>query len=133
MKISKHARQLSRQLFRGSFVDGRLDHATVASLVQSLITNKPRDYVSVLQEFKRYLRLELERRQAIIETAVELDEKSQRQVRDQLTARYGDDIETIFKLNSDLIGGIRIKLGSDVWDGSVRGRLQRLEEEFTRP
>ncbi len=133
MKVSKPARQFARQLFRGSFTDGRLDHAKVASLVQSLASNKPRNYVAVLEEYKRYLRLEFERRQAVIETATELDDESCRQIREQLEARYGADIETIFRLNPELIGGIRIKLGSDVWDGSVRGRLQLLEEEFNRP
>ncbi len=133
MKTSKHARQMARQMFRASFTDGRLDHARVASLVQAVIANKPRDYVGVLEEYRRFLKLECERRQAIIETAIELDDESCRMIRKHLEQRYGNDIETVFRLNPELIGGMRIKLGSDVWDGSVRGRLQRLEEEFKRP
>ncbi len=133
MKTSKHARQMARQLFRGSFVNGRLDQARVASLIQAVIANKPRDYVAVLEEYRRYLKLEFERRQAIIETATELDDDCCRMIRAQLEQRYGKDIETVFRLNPELIGGMRIKLGSDVWDGSVRGRLQRLEEEFKQP
>jgi len=36
-----------------------------------------------------------------------------------------------FNVNPDLIGGVRIQVGSDVYDGSVRSRLQRIGESFS--
>jgi len=49
-----------------------------------------------------------------------------------LKAKYGSDLATDFKINPDLLGGLRIKIGSDVWDGSVRNRLTRLGEELAQ-
>jgi F-type H+-transporting ATPase subunit delta len=48
-----------------------------------------------------------------------------------LAVRYGAELVTEFRVNPDLIGGLRVKIGDDVWDGSVRGRLNRLEQELT--
>ncbi len=47
-----------------------------------------------------------------------------------LRSKYGDGLTTDFRVNPNLIGGLRIRVGSDVWDGSVRGRLDRLEQEL---
>ena len=73
MKINKEIRRLSRQMLRASFTDGQLDPGRITSLVDSLITRKPRHYVDVLKNYRRLLRLELEKRQARIETASEVD------------------------------------------------------------
>ena len=39
---------------------------------------------------------------------------------------YGRGLETSFGENPELIGGLRIKVGSDVYDGTVRARLAAL-------
>ena len=44
-----------------------------------------------------------------------------------LARRYGPAIETTFRENPALIAGLRVKVGSDVYDGSVRARLDTLE------
>jgi F-type H+-transporting ATPase subunit delta len=33
-------------------------------------------------------------------------------------------------VNPQLLGGMRIQVGSDVWDGTVRGRLERLQQQL---
>ena len=40
---------------------------------------------------------------------------------------YGHGLDTSFEINPALIGGMRIRVGSDVYDGSVRARLAALE------
>jgi hypothetical protein len=73
MKINKEIRRLSRAMLRASFTDGQLDPGRIASLVDSLIARKPRHYVEILKNYRRLLRLELEKRQAKIETASEVE------------------------------------------------------------
>ena len=130
MKITKEARKLSRQLFRLSLTDNRIDRAKVSSLVQSILTEKPRHYLGGLEAFQRLLRLELDKRHATIESAAPLSEQTSSAVVTNLKQKYGDDLTTEFRVNPELIGGMRIKVGSDVWDGSVRQRLARLQEQF---
>ena len=126
MKVPKEARKLARSLFRASLTDGRLDPARVQVTLQAVAANPPRQAVSVLQEYQRLTRLELERRHAVIETAVPLDADETRRLIADMKARFGDDITHEIKLVPALIGGMRVRLGSDVWDGSLQGRLNEL-------
>lgn len=130
MKLNKEARKMSRELFNTSFVEGALDPAKVRSHVQALITRKPRQYVNVLKNYQRLLRLELEKRHAIIESAAALSPDTAARVVEDLKARYGRDLTADFKITPELIGGLRIRVGNDVWDGSVQGRLTRLQNDL---
>ncbi len=130
MKINKEIRRLSREMLRASFTDGQLDSGRIASLVDSLIAKKPRYYIGILKNYRRLLRLEVEKRRARIETASELDREASSKVIENLKKRYGDDLTTEFVVNPQLLGGMRIRVGSDVWDGTVRSRLERLQQQL---
>jgi F-type H+-transporting ATPase subunit delta len=130
MKINKETRQLSRQLLRSSMKEGRLDSGRVAQLVKSLIEQKPRNYIKVLDAYQRLLRLEIEKRSATIESASELAPAAAAQLTENLKRKYGADLAMQFVVNPDLLGGMRIRVGSDVWDSSVRNRLQRLQQQL---
>ena len=130
MKITKEIRQLSRQLLRASFTDGQLDRGKIGSLVDSLIANKPRHYIGVLENYRRLLRLEVEKRRVRIESASELSPEAGGQIVENLKRRYGQDLVGEFSVNPELLGGMRIRVGSDVWDGTVRNRLERLQQQL---
>jgi len=130
MKINKETRQLSRQLLRSSFSDGQLDRAKVSQMVKLLIEQKPRNYIKALDAYKRLLRLEVEKRSATIETATELAPDAAAQLTQNLKRKYGVDLTTQFVVVPELLGGMRIRVGSDVWDSSVRNRLQRLQQQL---
>jgi F-type H+-transporting ATPase subunit delta len=130
MKINKEIRRLSRAMLRASFTDGQLDRGRIASLVDSLIEKKPRHYIDALKNYNRLLRLELEKRQARVESASEVDSTTSSELVTNLKKKYGSDLTTEFVVNPQLLGGMRIRVGSDVWDGSVRNRLERLQHEL---
>lgn len=121
---------MSRDLFRASFSDSKLDPSKVRTIAQKIGEAKPRHYMAVLKDYQRLIRLEVEKRHAVIESAVELDEATRGQLQQTLCAKYGGDVTTEFKVTPELIGGVRVRLGSDVWDSSVRERLHRLEAEL---
>ena len=130
MKINKEIRRLSRELLRASFTDGQLDQGKIASVLQSLIEKKPRHYIAVLENYKRLLRLEVEKRHARIESARELTPEVSSGIVSNLRRKYGQDVTTEFLVNPELLGGLRIRVGSDVWDGTVRNRLERLKQNL---
>lgn len=130
MKLNKEIRRLSRKMLQASFTDGQLDPGRVSSLVDSLIAQKPRNYVDALKNYRRLLRLELEKRQATVETSNEIDTAMRSEIVANLKKKYGNDLSTIFHVDPQLLGGMRIRVGSDVWDGSVRNRLERLQHEL---
>jgi F-type H+-transporting ATPase subunit delta len=130
MKINREIRRVSREMLRASFTDGQLDQGKVGSLVQSLIEKQPRNYLSILVNYKRLIRLEVEKRHARIESAGDLSPAVKSQITASLQRKYGSDLTTEFAITPELLGGLRIRVGSDVWDGSVRSRLQRLENDL---
>src|SRR5215210_1759924 len=130
MKITKDVRRTTKDLFQASFTDGRLDENKIRIIVQSVITGKSRHYVDLLKNYQRLIRLETEKRRAIVESATELDPATAQRVASGLKAKYGADLATEFRVNPSLIGGLRIRVGDDVYDGSVQGRLTRLEQEL---
>ena len=130
MKIPKEARKLSRSLFRSSFTEGRLDPARVTAVLQEVKARKPRHVASALKDYQRLVRLELARRHAVIESATALEPAAADEILGDLRARFGTDITHELKVNPALIGGARIQLGSDVWDGSVSARLELLRSKL---
>ena len=91
---------------------------------------KPRKYLEILEGYQRYVRLELAKRHALIESATDLERGTRDKLKRALKAKYGDDLTTEFKVSPELIGGLRIKIGSDVWDNSIQNRIARLEDEL---
>ena len=130
MKISKEARKLSKKLFLGSFTEGRLDEAKVRTIAQTVIEKKPRKYIDILKNYQRLLRVEVAKRHAVIESASDLSGDVRQQLLGTLRSKYGQELTTEFKVSPELIGGLRVKIASDVWDSSIRGRLSRLESNL---
>jgi F-type H+-transporting ATPase subunit delta len=130
MKISKQARRDAKQLFRSTRVNGVLDEGKVRQVVQQVIALKPRSYVATLTHFQRLVRLDLDRRTAVVESATPLAQDFQQKVTSNLAVKHGPGLQVSFVTNPALIGGLRIKVGSDVYDGSVQGRLANLENNF---
>ncbi len=130
MKTSREARRTSRQMLKLSLTDGKLDQQKISRMVETVLSEKPRHYVEVLKDYQRLVRLEVERRHVVVESAAPLNPQLSDQVLAKLKARYGDDLTAEFRTNPVLLGGLRIKVGDDVWDGSVRHRLQALKEQL---
>jgi F-type H+-transporting ATPase subunit delta len=127
VKISKQARRDAKELFHVCHVNGVLDEAKVRQVVQKVISAKPRGYIAILSHFQRLVKLELDRRTARIESAVPLAAPQQTAIRSNLTRRYGEGLIFSFTEKPSLIGGLRVQIGSDVYDGSIEARLAGLE------
>jgi F-type H+-transporting ATPase subunit delta len=130
MRTSREAHRSSRQMLKLSFTDGRLDQQKVSRMVQTVLSEKPRHYADILTNYQRLVRLEVERRHVVVESAAALNSEIRDQVLSKLKARYGDDLTAEFRTSPALLGGLRIKVGDDVWDGSVRHRLNALQEQL---
>jgi F-type H+-transporting ATPase subunit delta len=130
MKISKQARRGAKELFRSSIVNGVLDENRVRQVVSKVADAKPRGYIEILSHFQRLVKLEIERRTAKVESAVALSPEMQSDVANKLSQIYGQGLNLSFAQNPALLGGLRIKVGSDVYDGSVQARLESLAESF---
>ena len=130
MKATQQARREATQLFRACFVNGLLDENRARQAVRQIIAGKPRGYLGTLSYFRRLVELDTAEHTAKVESAQALPADLQASVKEGLTRTYGPGLRTTFAGNPALIGGMRVRVGSDVYDGSVQGRLAALEESF---
>ncbi len=102
------------------------------NLIAVLINN---DRIAHVHEVVAAYRAELQARQGIrqaeIVTARELSEQERASLLVGVGQLAGAKIQASFKLDKAILGGTVVRIGSTVYDGSVRGRLERLKEALT--
>ena len=104
--------------------------ATTQSVVTRLIEARPRDFRAMLAAFERLVRLDFDRRKVTVESAVELDAATRQRVLASLAPTYGSGLVADYQTTPGLLGGLRVRVGNDLLDGSVKGRLDRLANVF---
>jgi len=99
------------------------------NLIAVLINN---DRIGQVSEVAAAWRAEMQERlgirQAEIVTARQLSDDERAELVAGVGKLAGARIDPTFKLDPEIIGGTVVRIGSTVWDGSVRGRLARLKE-----
>jgi len=130
MSTARQVRHDAKRLWRLCLVNGSLDESRARQVVDRVIESRHSGGVTILSQFLRLLKLDRARQAAQVESAAPLDADVRDAVEEGLLRRYGPMIKTTFVVDPTLIGGMRVKVGSDVYDGSVRGGLEALEARF---
>jgi F-type H+-transporting ATPase subunit delta len=86
--------------------------------------------LKILSRFQRLVRLRREAHSARVESVAQLPGEVQAQIESELARMYGRGLLMSYANNPALVGGVRITVGSDVYDGSIQGRLAALEAKF---
>jgi len=129
-KTTRQIKLEAKQLFRLCFVDGSLNEARVPIVLRAILDSKRRGYLALAGQFQRLTRLDRLQHTAEVESATPLSPDLRASVQASLVRVYGPGISTSFAESPTLIGGMRIRIGSDVFDGSVKAGLAALEKSF---
>jgi len=127
MRVTRKARRTARRLFRLCAVNGRLDPARVRTIAARIAASRQRGWLAILADFRRMVRLDRERYLAVVESATSLPDDLRGEVQANLSKLYGEGLETSFRENPALIAGMRVRVGSNVYDGSVRAKLATID------
>ena len=130
MKTVKQIESEAKHLYRLCLVDGSLDEGRVRKVVQLVLESRRRGWVTLVRDFLRLVKLDYLRRTAEVESATPLPADLQASVQSDLERVYGPQLSISFARNQALIGGMRIRVGSDVYDNSVKAKLAALESRF---
>lgn len=102
-----------------------------ANFLQVLLQNQRLTELNAVNE--RLARI-LDERSGIVSaqvtTARPVSENSQQALRDKLSSLTGKEVRLSFATDEELIGGIVTRIGSTVYDGSVRTQLQQVKEKM---
>jgi F-type H+-transporting ATPase subunit delta len=99
------------------------------NLIAVLISHGRITHVAEVAEgYRRLLQEQMGVFPAEITTARPLDAKEREALLAEVGKLAGGKVEASFKLDASILGGTVVRIGSTVYDGSVRGRLDRLRE-----
>jgi F-type H+-transporting ATPase subunit delta len=130
MKTTRRSRRAARRLYRACLVGGLLDEGRARQVVDRVAGARRRGSLPILAHFRRLVQLDRDRHRAVVESALPLPEDLRTSVERGVAQVYGPGVSMAFAQDPGLIGGMRVKVGSDVYDGSVRGALSTLERAF---
>ena len=130
MKVSKDATNTAKRIFRLCLASGALNEDSLRLAMKKIVSQKPRGYREILHVLARLVRNEQRSRHVIVESAQDLDEKTRTQLQSDFTSKHGNELTFEYITTPELLGGIRIKFGDDLWDGTVKARLERIANAF---
>jgi F-type H+-transporting ATPase subunit delta len=130
MKKTKRIQRDAKRLFRLCLTNGLLDENRVRLAVGTLLQNNRSESLPLLTQFLRRVKFDTDLHTAIVESATALTAEFQDKVRTGLNQTYNQGLSVAFYHSPKLLGGMRIKIGWDVYDGSVKARLAALEAKF---
>lgn len=132
MKISREARQTAKKLFKLCRRDGGgIDEGRIKEVIACIEKKKPRNAVAILTRFGKLVELELAETTAVVDSPAELDGSDREEINTTLKKIFGENTDVVYRELPELLGGVRIRRGSSVWDGSIQGRLTQLKQQFT--
>ncbi|HET9360685.1 MAG TPA: F0F1 ATP synthase subunit delta [Vicinamibacterales bacterium] len=130
MKTRRQIQRDAKRLYRACLVNGALDEGRVRGIVQRVAGGGGPAALAVLTRFQRLVRLDRAAHSAKVESATPLPDDVRASIEGSLTRIHGRGLTTSFSGNAALLGGVRVTVGSDVYDGSIQGRLAALEAKF---
>jgi len=126
MRGSKQIQQLARQLFSLSLVDGRLSADRVDGVLQYLEKHPPTQPLPVLKAYHRLVATEFAKGQAVVEHAGPVADTLLTSIEGAMSQRYHRPVAAVAKARPDLLAGLRVRVGDDVFESSVSGQLASL-------
>lgn len=128
MKIGKDTQNAARRLFRLCMDGNALSEDRVRFIARNIAERKPRHYEALLAAFSRLVEYAVKSRTATVQSAVPLTDEEKALIQQKLSAGYGEGLYYRWEVDPELLGGVRVQVGDDVKDGSVRSRIDRLAE-----
>ena len=123
-KITK----LAKKLLELSKDSGVVTESKVSEVLAGLRQMQHRHHLTVLKTFLNYLRREVDLQTAVVLTPTKLSDDALKAVEVQFSKLYNRPVTAVTQPDTTLIAGVRVRVGDDVYDASVAGRLQRLAE-----
>ncbi len=126
MRADKKTKALAKQLFRLSVAHGAVSPEQVAGVLGYIEKTAPRHPLALLKLYHRAIAIELAKSRALVEHAGPVTDATLRMIEDAMTRKYSRPVTATAQPNPKLLAGLRVRVGSDVYESSVSGQLAAL-------
>jgi F-type H+-transporting ATPase subunit delta len=126
MRADKKTKALAKQLFKLSLVNGIVSPEQVTGVLGYIEKNVTRGQLALLQLYQRAITTELAKSNAVVEHAGPISDSTLKSIEAAMTRKYSRAVAATAKPNPSLLAGLRIRVGSDVYESTVAGQLATL-------
>ncbi|MEO0509689.1 MAG: F0F1 ATP synthase subunit delta [Verrucomicrobiota bacterium] len=128
MTRDKKVLSFAKKLVEMSRDDGVVTETKVSEVLAAIKQVKPRRELLVLKTYLHYIRKAVAEQTAVVATPSALSTDALASIESNFSSVYGRPITAVTTTDNSLIAGVRVRVGDDVYDASVAGRLKRLAE-----
>jgi F-type H+-transporting ATPase subunit delta len=113
-------------------INGRMGCVPIVRNFLAVLINHGRleAFDEVLTQYRREMHQRLGISEAHVTTARKLDDAERHELEEQVAKLAGARISARFEEDSSILGGAVVRIGSTVYDGSVRGNLSKLKAQL---
>lgn len=126
MRGDKKTKALAKQLFKLSLVNGAISPEQVAGVLGYIEKSAPRHPLALLKLYQRAIATEFAKSRALVEHAGPVSDATLRLIEGAMTRKYQRPVTATARPNPQLLAGLRVRVGSDVFEASVSGQLAAL-------
>ncbi|MBA4138744.1 MAG: hypothetical protein C0518_15670 [Opitutus sp.] len=126
MAANKQTKLLAKQLFKLSVVDGTVSPEQVAGVLGWIEKHQPRQSLALLKAYHHRIQIELAKSQAVVEHAGPISDATLKLIENAMAKKYARPIAASAKPAPQLLAGLRVRVGSDVYESTVAGQLASL-------
>lgn len=122
---SSKKREIATSIFQGKIQDITLYYLylLIDNRREEVITETEVEYIRIANEARGIVA-------AVVTAAVELMTDEISRLKGKLSAYTGKRVEIVINIDPEIIGGLVVRIGDTVMDGSVKGHLERIRDEF---
>lgn len=128
MKRNLKITQFAKKLVELSKEGGVVTEAKVGEVLATIKKTELRHKRLILKSYLRLIERELAQQTAVVATSGALSAEALAAIESNFTQVYGRPIQAETTEDASLIAGVRVRVGDDVYDASVAGRLKRLAD-----
>jgi F-type H+-transporting ATPase subunit delta len=129
IKADKALKDFARKMVHLSLDEARRPSPErVGAVLQAITRKPPRQLKTLLKLYLYYIKREIRNSEAVVEYSGAVGENVLREIESIFSARYGRAISALGRETPDLIAGVRVSVGDDVYDASIDGHLKNLAQ-----
>ena len=126
MRGDKKTKLLAKQLFKLSLRDGQVSSEQVAGVLSYIEQAAPRHALALLKLYQQTIVTELAKSHARVEHAGPISATTLQLIASAMTKKYARPVTATAQPNPRLLAGLRVRIGSDLYESSVAGQLATL-------
>lgn len=126
MAADKQTKLLAKQLFKLSLVNGSVSPEQVAGVLGWIEKTSPHRPVALLKAYHHRIAMELAKSRAEVEHAGPISGDTLKLIEGAMSQKYKRPVTATAKPNPKLLAGLRVRVGSDIYESSVAGQLATL-------